>query len=134
MRQKQHIARRYFFGISPASGQIEKGKSITLTIAVVLYQPIMARIVVPVYFESEDKEYREYVHFAIRVSCSKSALLREVDPVRNIAMIAMLMLMSHLQPPFWVVSRSEVDIKERLGGGASASVFAASLYGADGEY
>jgi hypothetical protein len=114
VRQKQHIARRYFFGISPAAGQIEKGKSITITIAVVLYQPIMARIVVPVYFESEDKEYKEYIHFAIRVSCSKAALLREIDP-----------------PPFWVVSRSEVDIKERLGGGASASVFAASLYGAD---
>lgn len=81
VRQKQHIARRYFFGISPAAGQIEKGKSITITIAVVLYQPIMARIVVPVYFESEDKEYKEYIHFAIRVSCSKTALLREIEPV-----------------------------------------------------
>ena len=83
VRQKQHIARRYFFGISPAAGQIEKGKSITITIAVVLYQPIMARIVVPVYFESEDREYKEYIHFAIRVSCSKAALLREIDPVSS---------------------------------------------------
>jgi serine/threonine protein kinase len=102
---------RYFLSVNAPNGTIDKGKAVQFQIAVVLYKPICLKRLVTIRFELEEGE--EIYHIPIQVGVSRAALKHDTP-----------------QDPFWTITKDEYQMDSRIGGGASASVFTASLYGA----
>lgn len=106
------ITHRYFLSVDPPNGTLEKGKQQqSFRVAVVLYKPISLRRLITITFNTDEGE--EIYNIPLVVSVSKSSLRQEV-----------------VQDPYWRIGRSDWEELKRLGGGASASVFLANLYGA----
>lgn len=107
------ITHRYFLSVDPAQGTLEKGKqSQSFNISVVLYKPISLRRLITITFTAGE-EGDEIYSIPLVVSVSRASLRQEIP-----------------QDAFWKINRSEWEELKRLGGGASASVFLANLYGA----
>jgi hypothetical protein len=116
------ITRRHFFSITPTEGMLDKN-DITIKVAVVLFQPVVFRYLIDFAFvvklgatKSGQKveEYTEYYSIPIRVVVNKQNILREVEP-----------------KDYWRIQRNEIEIQNKIGGGSSAAVFRAKLYGAE---
>jgi hypothetical protein len=103
--------RSYFLAISPSEGPVDP-KNTIIKVTVVLYKPLDLRKLLTLSFKIEESDLVESFALPLRVSASSTQLLQgSVDD-------------------YWHVPRDGVEIINRLGGGASASVFLALVHGA----
>jgi len=115
------INRRYFLSIyCPKTDTYvldKTNKSLTFNIAVVLYQPVALKKVIPISIEAKvgGEEYVEHWFLPLVVTPNRHTLLDE-DTESN---------------DWWQIDTEHIEIIRKIGGGASASVFLAKMYGAE---
>lgn len=99
-----------FYSCSESNGILEKNKTLTIQICVVLYKPVIFQKLLIINLKSQ-KGIAFSFPLYLYVSPSQTALIQEE------------------QDPYWKINLQNKNILNKIGGGASASVFKCNLYG-----